>query len=417
MSQLIVPRALRKLPKFDVFQNEGVTHQIQPLCRDGRSIHIWSNLQICPYTEMIPAEYLMVGYNNHTRSIDAIKNRVAAQGFTDQAGAKEVRKRLNGYLFINEIRKISIGYARMTDDSMIAQTFRGQHNMADTYRSGSVHYIVNPYSLYLRYGDDLTPCVILAIPRENYVYCKMHLMRTGFLDLSKCVMLIDQKLDTTEFPEQSFRNGVYKRVILPQIAQLNVTIAKVPVSYMLEKCFIQDVKLTSENIFERKKEEEELKAELIQIVSKHLNGGREPSPASEVEFEGEFGEFGDVGYEEENVIVGDNINIIPSNPNEWIISTTGTATTTVHPSDTGQYMYYTSTGATGIPNLEAWRDADDAQRAGGGSGILEQIVDGPIERIMDEGLLQEMRDYNPYREEDAVPRDSYGNSTGIVGEF
>lgn len=392
MSQLIVPRALKKLPKFDVFQNEGITHQIQPLYRDGRSIRIWSNLQICPYTEMIPAEYLMVGYNNHTRSIDAIKNRVVAQGFTDQAGAKEVRKRLNKYLFINEIRKISIGYDRMTDDSMIAQTFRGQYNMADTYRSGSVHYIVNPYSLYLRYGDDLTPCVILAIPRENYVYCKMHLMRTGFLDLSKCVMLIDQKLDTTEFPEQSFRNGVYKRVILPQIAQLNVTIAKVPVSYMLEKCFIQDIKLTSENIFERKKEEDQLKAELIQYASKHLNGGIPPSPVSEVEFEEETESLGE--YLERNLpALGEALG-------SYTITTAGTATT-AHPSDAGQYMYYTSTGATGTPNIEAWRNADDAQRAGGlelhGEGIQDNIPQERAEQI----TLADI-----YREQDVELEDS-----------
>ncbi len=274
MSQLIVPRALRKLPPFEIFKNEGVTQQVQMCCRNDHDIKSESNLMISPYSEMIPASYLLEGYNAHTRTNRDLITRVRAEN----RNGPEARKRLNQYIFHSRMKRVTIGYERRSYSENAEYTFRDGAGH-DRFVHGNTYYTVNQYSLYVSRGETLVPCAILAIPRENYIYCRMKLIKTGLLDLSKCVFLIDQALDTTAYPEQSFRLDVYKHIILPQIAQLNVTIAKVPLQYILQKCFMEGITFTSTNIFDRKKEEEELKKALVSVADKYLGGGgsREPS--------------------------------------------------------------------------------------------------------------------------------------------
>lgn len=291
-------RRKKELPPFSVERKGGEIRNIPIELNNNINYSEHNDNLISPYTEFIPLVYMLYdgvmcrGEDNASKRASAFRdlgkdwieklekrnkhNPIEhlyrrAYGSGKKKTTERVREYINSYIMYDDSLSISSMHSHYTKSGVFdtIMAFRAEERswFACQFHMRSYNGLVSPFSLIIRNGDrEYSPHILAVIPPENFIYMKYEWLLTGNIDLSKIVILIDRELDNTEFPNKPFR-ALYKKEIQPYLETLNTTIAKVPIEYIKEKCFVGKYKLKSRNIIERKKEIEKITENFISSIA------------------------------------------------------------------------------------------------------------------------------------------------------
>lgn len=238
---------------------------------------------MCPYTPFIPIEYLRFNTTTLSKLKDApIPSVVWNNSFSalnsqyeqsDRILIGTVKRNLlkNNFIsscllyagvsqpvyetiehFLNCDKPISSGSIESTsinNTSEMASKFNCTRGVDFTLRTFSG--LLGDYSLAVKdESGQFTYHILAVVLPENLFYQKLHLLMTGEIDMSYVIFLVDEQLQSTEFPIRGLRTFYLGRLK----SMLQATTGKihfVPKEFINKACFIENFQ-PSRKIKERK---------------------------------------------------------------------------------------------------------------------------------------------------------------------
>lgn len=323
-------RSIEKLPKFWVEKYETIegVNELKtdiPICDHQETEN---PLFISPYSNLIPIEYLRTNnaepyrYGISTKNVKKFKKDgiysyssilnysafKAMSSYPDPLPNTEIldalsnmKFDLNDELFRDALLDLSSfmqvdRYSRIRIHE-ITNSFLGNNRtgrISSRSYKGSVGFLTS----LLKKEDNYNCHIMAVVLPENYMALKYKWLHSGIIDLSLVTILIDRELDSTSFWCTPYRN-IYRTKLLPELKKMNVTVVKVPLSYIMENCFLQPYAFSSKNIIDRK---EELN-HVIDLFKLSINPNKEDSTEDDnedIDDQENWGEGQDHWEEEEN---------------------------------------------------------------------------------------------------------------------
>lgn len=208
---------------------------------------------ICPYTNLIPIIYL--GNCNRLYKRTNSINSAEIWRWDLQCGENEALKSLGNYYLGNLsgnpgdiINKYLKEDSRLLFDDWDNYSYHGESSFehigtSATYRLGNGHsnkgrVTLAPYTFTFEDDYDIQiPYVMAVTLPENYIYHKLSILKNGYIDLSKVIILIDRELDTPAFPNKYLR-AYFREYIYPKIIETNCDVWEVPQTFIKYNCFL-----------------------------------------------------------------------------------------------------------------------------------------------------------------------------------
>lgn len=288
---IVKPKRTRKpkeLPLFSIEQTEGEktsfhTGVIYGVNDGAETNSDW--LSMCPYTEYIPADYLLISRYRWDENayygypeVGLKKANLPINSFEGKKGLMSVMyKNVMGYgspdkaAIVHYCKELINGYVQEDRNIAIPKLYTNgtRHKfegIKDIFATGvPARYEMRTYrghvgilSIYTNcYGDVFKPECLLVVHPDNYLHQKYQILMNGEIDITKCFLLVNKDLDSTSHPNKNFR-AFFNKFLVPIISEYKLDVFKVPIDYIVDKCFTGKFELQSRNIFERKAEIEQL---------------------------------------------------------------------------------------------------------------------------------------------------------------
>ena len=275
----------------------------------------YTSLFMCPYTPLIPLSYLghnTLNYDEATihkkkwkwgipskvlsrllEYTSASQNDTASEkqssdkdtwiGLKRSHAWRNIRKYLDFDEMINFRRTL---YSICNNTGEALPLFRNPRVSSIRMRTYS-GYIG---SLSLVAGNN--PHIMACIIPENLEYHKYNILLDREIDTSRIIVLVDNQLDSYDFPLSGLRN-LYKKELEPFLRSTKAQIWKVPLSYIQQNCFVQPFRLDSRKPSERREELARLVDEFCRI-----GAGEKPQPPTieEEKFHDQLRHYGISSY-------------------------------------------------------------------------------------------------------------------------